>query len=124
MKALSVQQPWAWLIVNGHKDIENRDWWTKRRGERVLIHAGRKFDDEGLAWVRQQFPHIALPPTFESGGIVGEVTVTGCVTQSASPWFVGRYGFTLANATPVPFYPVRGQLGFFDVPEYRQEGTR
>ena len=22
--ALSIQQPWAWLIVEGHKDIENR----------------------------------------------------------------------------------------------------
>lgn len=25
MKCLSIQQPWAWLIVNGFKDIENRD---------------------------------------------------------------------------------------------------
>src|SRR5436189_5084024 len=39
MKALSVRQPWAWLIVNGYKDIENRDWATKRRG-RIWIHAG------------------------------------------------------------------------------------
>ena len=21
MKALSIRQPWAWLIVNGHKDL-------------------------------------------------------------------------------------------------------
>ena len=37
-KALSIQQPWAWLIVNDHKDIENRDWRTHYRGP-VLIHA-------------------------------------------------------------------------------------
>jgi len=24
--ALSVRQPWAWLIVNGWKNIENREW--------------------------------------------------------------------------------------------------
>jgi ASCH domain len=38
MKALPIRQPYAWLIVNGHKDIENRAWPTKFRG-RVLIHA-------------------------------------------------------------------------------------
>jgi len=25
MKALSILMPWAWLIVNGQKDVENRD---------------------------------------------------------------------------------------------------
>lgn len=25
MKAISVRQPWAWLIIHGGKDIENRD---------------------------------------------------------------------------------------------------
>jgi hypothetical protein len=29
MKVLVVRQPWAWLIVNGFKDIENRSWKTK-----------------------------------------------------------------------------------------------
>ena len=38
--ALSIRQPWAWLIVNGHKDIENRDWPTNFRG-RLLVHAGQ-----------------------------------------------------------------------------------
>ena len=40
MKALSIRQPWAWLIVNGHKDIENRSWPTRFRGP-VLIHAAK-----------------------------------------------------------------------------------
>jgi hypothetical protein len=40
MKALSIRQPWAWLIVNGYKDIENRSWATKFRGP-VLIHAAK-----------------------------------------------------------------------------------
>lgn len=26
MIALSIRQPWAWLIINAGKDIENRDW--------------------------------------------------------------------------------------------------
>lgn len=24
LPTLTIRQPWAWLIVNGHKDIENR----------------------------------------------------------------------------------------------------
>ena len=24
LKAISIRQPWAWLIVNGYKDVENR----------------------------------------------------------------------------------------------------
>jgi hypothetical protein len=37
-KALTVKNPWAWLIEKGIKDIENRTWRTNFRG-RVLIHA-------------------------------------------------------------------------------------
>ena len=42
MKALSIQQPWAWLIINRHKHVENRDWPTKQRGE-ILVHTGKKW---------------------------------------------------------------------------------
>jgi hypothetical protein len=31
-KAISIRQPWAWLIVNSFKDVENRSWKTKYRG--------------------------------------------------------------------------------------------
>ena len=48
---------------------------------------------------------------------MGSVEIVGCVTDSASHWFVGRYGFVLRNPSPLPFTPWKGQLGFFDVPE-------
>lgn len=38
MKVISIMQPWATLIVLGHKKIETRSWNTKYRGE-ILIHA-------------------------------------------------------------------------------------
>lgn len=118
MKALSIRQPWAWLIVNGHKDIENRSWTTKFRGP-VLIHAakgmtGAEYNDAY---------HFALEvgikiPSFndlERGGIVGMATITGCDDNSLSPWFFGKFGFELADAKPLPFLPYKGQLGFFDI---------
>lgn len=47
MKVLSIQQPWASLIVAGHKKIETRSWNTKYRGE-LLIHASMKAPDMGI----------------------------------------------------------------------------
>jgi hypothetical protein len=111
MKALSIMQPWAWLIIAGHKDIENRSWPTKYRGL-VLIHAGKKFDgaDDADEW---EWPHIERPKKFDMGGIVGQAEIVDCVTTSESEWFFGRYGFVIRNAKPLPFRPCRGQLGFF-----------
>lgn len=113
-KALSIQQPWAWLIVHGHKDIENRDWPTRVRGW-IGIHAGKAFDWDGYAWVRQRFPEIRMPAPddFERGGIVGRAYLGDCLTHAESPWFFGKYGFTLHLAQPLPFIPCRGRLGFF-----------
>jgi hypothetical protein len=109
--ALSIRQPWAWLIVNGWKDIENRDWPTPFRG-RVLIHTGKKHDGDPAQW---DWPHIPQPPSFDYGGIVGEAEIVDCIRHSASEWFVGEYGFVLRNAKPLPFQPYRGKLGFFEV---------
>lgn len=118
MNALSIRQPWAWLIVNGHKDIENRSWKTSFRGK-IYVHAGKGMTrDEyatALAVAQDIDPGITLPPfeQLERGGIVGTVDVTGCADTSPSPWFFGEYGFTLANAQALPFTACRGELGFF-----------
>jgi hypothetical protein len=116
MKTISIQQPWAWLIVNGYKPIENRDWYTTHRGD-TLIHAGKKHDAVGEAWVRRTFPEILLPRAEElpHGGVVGNATIADCVTRHDSPWFFGKFGFVMQDAAPLPFHAVRGQLGFFDV---------
>ena len=123
MKALSIRQPWAWLIVNGHKDIENRSWPTRFRGE-FLVHASKgmtraEYDDVDLILALDERLQYIRLPTFEQlerGGIVGKVTITGCITASRSPWFFGKFGFELRDAKPLAFAPLKGALGFFDVP--------
>jgi hypothetical protein len=45
MKALTIIQPWASLIVLGEKRIETRSWRTKYRGP-ILIHAGKSVDHD------------------------------------------------------------------------------
>jgi len=124
MKALSIRQPWAWLIVNGHKDIENRTWSTKVRGE-ILVHASKgmtrtEYDDVAeMLQFTEVMSHITLPDfeKIERGGIVGKVTITRCVEASDSPWFFGPQGFVLRDARVVPFVPRKGMLGFFHVPD-------
>ncbi len=119
MKAISVQQPWAWLIVNGYKPVENRTWASRFRG-RVLIHAEQRWGSEQLAdllFVRRAFPEITLPRVFPRGGIVGSATIVDCVTEMDGPWFRGPHGFVLRDARAYPaLIPVKGALGLFDVP--------
>lgn len=121
--ALSIRQPWAWLILNAGKDIENRDWKTPFRG-RCLVHAsksGTKADyedcldflaDRGLDRILEIIPAI---DQFDRGGIVGAVDIVGCTDASDSPWFIGDYGFILRNPKTLPFVPWKGRLGFFNV---------
>lgn len=120
MRALSIRQPWAWLIVNGHKDIENRQWKTHLRGK-ILVHAakGMTRDEYEVAQAVAAKQGVDLPPfaDLERGGIVGEVEIVDCVDVDASPWFFGNFGFVLKNAAPLPFRQYKGALGFFKVEE-------
>lgn len=126
MKALSIRQPWAWLILNGGKDIENRTWATNVRG-RVLIHAAtgctRAEHHAAIAFAHER---CGIPlermtgANFDRllrGGIVGSVEITGCTREARSPWFIGPNGFQMRDPRPSPFIPFRGRLGFFDVPD-------
>src|SRR5690606_36026391 len=59
---LSIRQPWAWLICNGGKDIENRNWRTLYRGH-VFIHAGKGMtrDEYEIAHSSAEQNGVTLP---------------------------------------------------------------
>lgn len=121
MKAISIRQPFAWLIVNGYKDIENRSWDTKYRGL-VLIHASKGMTKDQYQAGREicnslpPMQRVTLPPfdKLERGGIVGYAYITGTTRDSYSPWFFGPVGFQLTGANPLPFLPMKGRLSFFE----------
>lgn len=127
MQAISIKQPWAWLIVHGYKDVENRNWKIGRKptcfGEyqnrglelpsRIYVHAGKtgEFNKETFAWILQrlngqQSTLFALqyqildgvPHRFPLGAIIGEIDIIDCVKDSKSPWAEeGLYHFVLTN---------------------------
>ena len=115
LPALSVRQPWAWLIVSGLKDVENRPRRTHYRGP-LLIHAGLSLDsytEENVAWLNSKFG-VRIPVKLDTGGIVGIVDVVDCVDSHKSRWFnKGNFGWVLANPRRLIFWPCKGALGLF-----------
>ena len=114
MKALSIQQPWAHAILRSGKDIENRTWTTSYRGP-LLIHAGKRYDDAGPGDLVRMGERFKPKSDAQLGGIVGIVWLGSIVQASASRWFGGPYGWVVGHAQPVPFTPLRGHLGLFNV---------
>jgi hypothetical protein len=114
LRALSLRQPWAWLVVNGYKDIENRSWRTNHRGP-LLIHASSNLTEfsETAAMVETKY-HIPVPENVEAGGIVGVVDVADCVKTHDSKWkFRNRWGWVLENPRRLPYRQCKGFVGLF-----------
>lgn len=100
MKAITDKQPWASLIVEGIKYVENRTWPCPKKyiGKRVLIHASQKplrpvklfnsmqkdvIKRAGL-WETCVFP--------ECGSIIGSVEIVDCVINHPSIWAEDTHG--------------------------------
>ncbi len=115
LRALSLKQPWAWLVVNGFKNIENRTWQTKHRGP-LLIHASRSLDlltPTVHEEMRREYG-VVLPEQFQLGGIIGVVDVVDCVRKHPSKWkFRGSWGWVLENPRRLPFRECKGFVGLF-----------
>jgi len=118
MKALSIRQPWAWLIVNGYKDIENRTWRSSFRGS-IYVHTGQKLLTDDFQVQRDYIEKLGLvlPDSFNLGAIIGEITITDCIDTSVNPWFCGPFGFVLSDpiAYPEPI-SCKGRLGLLGIP--------
>ncbi len=135
MKAITVLQPWAWLLVSGKKRCETRSWKTNYRGE-ILIHAGKK-DMTGTMMRETLFEARCMKRAGVSraeivtGAIIGKANLVNCVRideairelikkqhfdeyafRCFSP---GRYAWVMEN--PVLFdtpIPARGRQGLWN----------
>ena len=120
MKALTVQQPWAWAIISGRKRVENRPWSTPVRG-RIAIHSSRTADSNWWDLAAMLEDAATWEACYDSpyGAILGTVELVDCVEESDDYSFAGPpyYGFVLANPRPLrkPIQ-VRGRQRFWTIP--------
>lgn len=117
MKALSLKQPYAELILQGRKKIELRKWNTSFRGE-FLIHASKVPDFKAM----QNFGFKELP----LGCIVGKAILNDVKSYKTDDEFDkdknfhlaskewGNYGFILKNVRRLNPIPFKGSLNFWN----------
>lgn len=120
--ALSVRQPWAWAIIYGRKDIENRSWQAVNHGlrqrGRIAIHASkgmaREEYESACEFIVDRGLTCPAPAALLRGGIIGTVEVIDVVSESDSPWFFGPRGLVLRDPQSCDFIPSIGALGYFE----------
>ena len=123
MKALTIREPWASLIINEYKKYEFRSWKTNYRGK-ILIHAGLGTDKEML----ERFKNYNL--SYVNGAIIGEATLVDCIlvgkefnnnllnidsTVYGKSSYVEKYAWKLENIVKYkePIF-CKGQLGLWN----------
>ena len=146
-KAISIKQPWAYLICANMKPIENRTWPLpeKHKGERVFIHAGAKpvgqYFNEGVFTSDQlnyliQSKKIDLIEKVQTSAIIGSCRFVDCVINHPSIWaekspmeirdgkefLIGKPIYNWIIADPVlfekPILDVKGKLNFWDCSKF------
>jgi hypothetical protein len=124
MKALTIRQPWADLIVSGRRPFEIRNWRPDYTGW-ILVHAGKKFDEEAARRLNLFAAGLAF------GAIIGKVHVDDCIEFTRESWEQLRpqhmewthyqpnmFGWRLSQAVKFErSIPWSGSLGLFDVPD-------
>ena len=141
MKAITIWQPWASLLVSGKKKYETRSWATSYRVP-IAIHAAKRpvrqtidalIADEGDGWVTLDcFERLFTCPEelnqLPTGAIVGTAILTCChlITEAfvekltpmelaLGDFTLGRYAWEFHWRTPVdPPVPVKGSQGLWE----------
>ena len=127
MKALSVKQPWAWLIGAGYKTIETRRWKTDYRGELVIV-ASKTIDRDAMLMVNEKNQMFGVhinacrSTILKTGKAICLAELVDCrpmvvedEEKAMCPVYLGAYSWVLQNIRPVEPVAVRGQLRLFDV---------
>jgi hypothetical protein len=122
MKALSLHQPYAQLIAEGHKTLESRTWNANHLGD-LLICATKRFEIypstkkilKGLGIVSSD------PKELNYGCAICIVEITHCRRferkddmKVLCAWFNG-YVFEFKNIRQVKPIPITGRQRFFEI---------
>jgi len=113
IKALTIKQLWAYVILRLGKDVENRSWQTHYRGP-LLIHAAAPPERNPREILAE---YMKRPPSEQSlgdlpvGCIVG---VVHCIRDSTSRWASeGPWHWLLRSARAIEPVDCMGRLGLW-----------
>jgi hypothetical protein len=117
MKALSLKQPFAELVVSGKKTVELRKWNTKFRGD-FLIHASKNPDKKAM----KKFGFDELPLGFIIGkskliDVKKYLSKEECAQDKdkhLADFSWGSFGFVLENPKRIKPIPAKGKLNFWE----------
>ena len=102
VKAVTIRQPYAWMIVEGLKQVEWRTW-RPRGVEWVAIHAGLIMEDDAV-------PLVVIPPKrWHQGYIVGIMHILGYVGSE------GNWGWVIDAVQEIRPVRCKGNRGIWDV---------
>jgi ASCH domain-containing protein len=122
LKCLSLNQPFAELVIDGRKTIETRTWNTNFRGV-FLIHSSKAIDKESAKKLNIDCRRLT------TGALVGSAFLYDAKKYSNKGEYVAdqskhlndnfsqpKYGFFLKDARKLDKpIPLVGKLGFFNV---------
>lgn len=134
MKALSIKQPWAEMILQGLKKIEVRSWRTDYRGDLLICSSAKP--DESLLTMRPTIVHsrrgiwcddsdpndcdyegffqfgkaLFITELYDIQIMTAEHEIDACCGSSP-----GFYSWMLRNVRPIQPFPIKGQLKIFEI---------
>lgn len=123
MKALTIWQPWASLIVSGVKAIETRSWRALYRGPLAIHAAARVHDPRGEALPRAcvlgavELIDCLEIPRLSSADLRLWLTEHSANAEELAlgDYRPGRYAWVLRHPRRYfETWPARGQQGFWD----------
>lgn len=139
IKALTLWQPWATLVMGGFKTYETRSWFAFDEGL-IAIHAAKQEPSAARAWGYTEpaysclqelgfynlayLPRGAVLGAVKINGILRAETVAGRISAQEAAFgdfAEGRWAWRISNIRPFPVaVPARGRKKLWDwrVPDY------
>lgn len=88
-RVLTLRQPWAWLVFNNGKDIENRTFKTRYRGLLWIHAAGFRVSRKSCNKIENRFGCVISEfdrERFLYSHVIGCVDLVDVVRDSTSKW--------------------------------------
>jgi hypothetical protein len=120
VKALTLTQPWASLVMAGVKRIETRAGRTSYRGPLVIHAANRSASGKPLGaalGIVQLVDVVPIIGPTDWGNLPADYGTLTPLERELGDYSPGRYAWLLADPEPFPEpVPCRGSLGLWDYP--------